>query len=75
MQLEQEYIENIKRNYELGFGKVGNVGSCALVTVVLGKRLFVANLGDSKGVLFSKKENGLLTTDLNDQLNANDPKE
>jgi len=37
----------------MGFGKVGNVGSCALVSLVIDNRLFVANLGDSKGILFS----------------------
>lgn len=54
---------------------MANVGSCALVTVILGKRVFVANLGDSKGVLFSRKGDQLTTTNLNVQLNADEPAE
>lgn len=35
----------------MGFGKLANVGSCALLAIVIKDKLYVANLGDSKGVL------------------------
>lgn len=37
----------------MGFGGVANVGSCALMALVLDNKVYVANLGDSKGVLIS----------------------
>jgi len=50
----------------MGFGKVGNVGSCALVSLVIDNRLFVANLGDSKGILFKKDQDRIQAVDLNE---------
>lgn len=38
----------------MGFGKIANVGSCGLFAVVIDSKVYVANLGDSKGVFFSK---------------------
>lgn len=55
--MEEKYINNIRYSYENGFGKVANVGSCALLALVMGNRIFVANLGDSKGVILSKENN------------------
>ena len=37
----------------MGFGNLANVGSCALLSLVIDNKLYVANLGDSKGVLIS----------------------
>ena len=52
--IERDYIDLIKTSYKLGFGKLASVGACALVTVVINNKLYVANLGDSKGILFSR---------------------
>lgn len=59
----------------MGFGGLANVGSCALLALVLGDKLYVANLGDSKGVLFEEKNEKIELTDLNSQMNANNPEE
>lgn len=50
-ELEENYIAKVKSNYEFGFGNLANVGSCALLTYVFNNKIYVANLGDSKGVL------------------------
>lgn len=34
------------------------MGSCALVAIVVGKKLYVANLGDSKAVLLREVKDG-----------------
>lgn len=36
----------------MGFGKIANVGSCGLFAVVINDKIYIANLGDSKGVFF-----------------------
>ena len=43
----------------MGFGNLANVGSCALLSLVINNKIYVANLGDSKGILLSnfKREN------------------
>jgi hypothetical protein len=53
-QLETDFITLIKTPYNLGFGKLASVGSCGLVALVIDQKLYIANLGDSKGILFSK---------------------
>jgi pyruvate dehydrogenase phosphatase len=42
----------------MGYPKVAYVGSCALVAIVKDNKLYVANAGDSKGVLLRRKEDG-----------------
>ena len=49
--LEAEWTDFAKEGYERGYPKVALVGSCALITLVVGDRLYVANLGDSKACL------------------------
>lgn len=51
--VENSYIESIKDNYKMGFGKVANVGSCVLCAVVINNKIFVSNLGDSKGIIIA----------------------
>ena len=50
--IEQEFLkiafnENLKNNYLFS-----HVGSCALSVIIINKKIFVANLGDSKARLF-----------------------
>lgn len=52
--VEDAYINLAREGYKLGFGKFGYVGSCALLSVVINNNLYVANLGDSKAILFRK---------------------
>ena len=52
--VEQDYIKLARVGYSMGFGKFGYAGACALVTVVLGDKLYTANLGDCKGLLLRK---------------------
>lgn len=70
--MEEKYINNIRYSYENGFGKVANVGSCALLALIIDNRIFVANLGDSKGVILSKKNNETKIKDVNEILNADE---
>ncbi len=42
----------------MGYPKVAYVGSCALVAIVKDNKLYVANAGDSKGVLLRRKDDG-----------------
>ena len=58
LRVEEAYISLAREGYKLGFGKFGYVGSCALLSVVIDNTLYVANLGDSKGLLFSELNRG-----------------
>ena len=55
----------------MGFGKVANVGSCALCALIIDNRIFMANLGDSKGIKIHSQAEDFTATDLNVQLSAN----
>ncbi len=69
-ELEKNLINYVKPNYERGWGKVASVGSCALCAVVVDNKVFIANLGDSKGVIFKKSNNELTVVSTNKQMNA-----
>jgi pyruvate dehydrogenase phosphatase len=43
---------------EIGFAGAQKVGSCAIVAVVKGNKLYVANAGDCEGVVLRRKEDG-----------------
>ena len=74
-ELENNFEKLVQENYRLGFGSLANVGSCALLSLVIKNKLYVANLGDSKGVLISDSAGGASLKDLNSQLNANSAEE
>jgi pyruvate dehydrogenase phosphatase len=73
---EHAYREVARQAYDLGFPGLSKVGSCALLALVINDRLFVANAGDCKGVLFrtlssTGDDGGKLTAvKLNNKLNA-----
>lgn len=49
--LEDEWENIAWTSFEGGFPKAAYVGSCALVSIVVDNKLYVANAGDSKAVL------------------------
>ena len=51
--LENDFLEFAKRSDEWGFD-VSRVGSCSLTAVQYEGKLYVANSGDSKGVIDRK---------------------
>lgn len=53
--LEADLLEMARGAYKLGFPQSAYVGSCALVAVVKGDKVYVANSGDCKGVIMRKK--------------------
>ena len=59
-------------SFNFGFPKPAYVGSCALIAIISGNKLYVANSGDCKGVLISKNEAGdLITKDVSKTFSAN----
>lgn len=55
---EKEWYDFTKTAFEKGYPRAAYVGSCVLVAVVHNNKLYVANSGDSKGVLLKKKQDG-----------------
>eukprot|EP00347_Sterkiella_histriomuscorum_P014019 403362473 len=56
--VENDWIECAKASFDRGFPQSAYVGSCALVAIVHDNKLYVANAGDSKGVLLRTKPDG-----------------
>lgn len=73
--LEKSFYKIVVEAYNLGFPQLSRVGSCALSIYVRDNKLFVANLGDCKAVLYRKEEGKLVPVKLNHKLNANSKKE
>ena len=59
-QCEDDALKVTKASFNAGYAKTAYVGSCALVAVVHGNKLYVANAGDCKGVLLKKQSDGTL---------------
>ena len=52
--IEEEFkLISFSKNYE-GNKKFKNLGTCALVALIINNKLYTANLGDSKAILLSK---------------------
>ena len=60
-QVESEWYQKLKSAFDIGFGKASTVGSCALIVVVKGNKMYVANAGDWEAVLVRKEDDGSLT--------------
>lgn len=71
--VENYILDLARKGYDLGFGKLARVGSCCLCSVVLDNKLYVANIGDSRGMLISTDANnsGFKFEELNSMQNAN----
>lgn len=73
---EQECYDKLKGAFEIGFPKAATVGACALVTVVKGNKLYVANAGDCEGVLLRRNDDGTFETiKICKPFTCNDPEE
>eukprot|EP01016_Furgasonia_blochmanni_P005892 TRINITY_DN12326_c0_g1_i1.p1 TRINITY_DN12326_c0_g1~~TRINITY_DN12326_c0_g1_i1.p1 ORF type:complete len:496 (+),score=92.38 TRINITY_DN12326_c0_g1_i1:77-1564(+) len=53
--VEDKYLEIVRKSYKSGDIGASRVGSCALVGVVHGNKVYVANIGDSKGILLREQ--------------------
>jgi pyruvate dehydrogenase phosphatase len=74
--IESEFLQIARTAYDLGFPSVARVGACALTAVIIGSRLYSANLGDCKGVIINIDEKGNSSfRKINHMLNANSKKE
>ena len=49
--VERDIVSKLQPAFEMGFGNVARVGCCALVVVMRGNELWVANAGDCAAVL------------------------
>lgn len=75
-QVEKECYEKCKGAFDIGFGKAATVGACALITVISGNKLYVANAGDCEAVLLRKKPDGSLeSVKVCRPFTCNDPEE
>ena len=55
--IEEEFkLISLNKYYE-GNKKYKNIGTCALVALIINKKLYTANLGDSKAILLTKNDN------------------
>jgi pyruvate dehydrogenase phosphatase len=54
-EVENSYIESVRKAWEYGFGGVAKVGSCVLLAMKKEDQLVVANLGDCRAVLATEK--------------------
>jgi len=54
IRIEDQLRETALKSYRSNNGKAAYVGSCALVAIVLQDKIYVANLGDSQGMLIGE---------------------
>ena len=76
--VERDIVTKLHPAFEMGFGNVARVGCCALVAVLQGDTLWVANAGDcaavigrrTNGQVNSQLESALLSTEHNIRLQS-----
>lgn len=56
--VEDEFLRVAKEAYKLHYSTVCQTGSCCLSTVVINGKIYVANIGDCRGVLLTEKADG-----------------
>ena len=56
--LEAEWKDIATASFHAGFPKAASVGACALVSIVHGNKVYVANAGDSKAVMLRQTKDG-----------------
>ena len=69
--MENELLQIAKAGYENGYPQAAYAGACALVAIVHNNKLYVANAGDSKGVLLRQKCNKLEMVKISKTFSAN----
>ena len=50
--IENDWVEMARKSFHAGFPETAYVGSCSLVSVVHGNKVYVANAGDSKAAVY-----------------------
>ena len=69
-------ISSVNVLANIGFGRMGRAGSCALVCVVANNKVYSANAGDSLGLIIEQDENNKMKyVEINRELNANKAEE
>ena len=68
--LEEEWVNVGRAAFTNGFPKTASVGSCALVTIVIGNKAYIANCGDSKAVMISDQDGRLVGKNISKTFNA-----
>ena len=68
---EQEWINTARIAFHAGYPHAARVGACALVAVVKDNKVYVANAGDSKAMLFRKNGDDFERVKLSKTFNAN----
>lgn len=58
--VEKEFYDIAKNLYRTGEGRLATVGSCVSVVLISPKKIYAAQLGDSKAKLFRKNKQGAL---------------
>ena len=66
-------MDEAKKLYNKGEGKKACCGSCALVIVATEKKLYIAQLGDSKAKLYRKIDNRIISKKLTTTFNCEKP--
>lgn len=54
--VEEEFKEAALQAYKFNFAAISAIGSCCLCSLVIDNKLYTANLGDCRGVLFKKEK-------------------
>lgn len=69
---EEEFLSLVRKQWDIR-PKMASVGSCCLVGIICGGRLYIANSGDSRAVLgrLSKAEREVKAIQLSTEHNAN----
>jgi len=68
---EEEWINTARTAFHGGYPHAARVGACALVAVVKDNKVYVANAGDSKGMLVRKNGEEYERVKLSKTFNAN----
>jgi pyruvate dehydrogenase phosphatase len=69
--MEQDLLQVARNGFDAGFPQAAYAGACALVAVVHGNKLYVANSGDSKGTLLRQKCDKLEAVKISTTFSAN----
>lgn len=69
--MEEEWVNIGRASFSAGFPKTASVGSCALVSIVMENKLYVASCGDCKAVLISENEGKLNSKNISTTFSAN----
>jgi pyruvate dehydrogenase phosphatase len=73
--VEKEFYNIAVDLYKNGEGKVATVGSCVLISIISPKKVYTAQLGDSKAKLFQKSEDGYKIVRITNTHNAEKKRE